>query len=146
METKDNISIAKAIYECFNKRDFKSTANLVDQNSELQIILFNQTFKGPKGMTQLLENWFIAFPDGKCEIKNVFGSGEYVSVELIGTGIQSGIFITPDGEQLTTNRKVSVPFNDRIRIRNGKIINSRSYFDLSTMMKQLGIVAETKYM
>jgi len=101
--------------------------------------------RGPEGMVQMLENWGKAFPDGKCNIKNIFGSGDYVTVEFMGTGKQSGTFQTPEGEFLTTNKKIEVPFCDVFKFRNGRIINFKTYFDYSTIMKQLGILPELKY-
>jgi steroid delta-isomerase-like uncharacterized protein len=145
MTIGDNLSIAREVYDCFNRKDFKAAAKLVDTKAELLIVPFNQTLKGPDGMAQMLGNWGKAFPDGKCNIKNVFCSGENVTVEFIGTGKQTGTFQTPDGEVLTTNKKVEVPFCDVFSIRNGKIVNFKTYFDYATFMKQLGVLPELKY-
>jgi len=142
---QDNISIIKEVYDCFNRRDFKATSKLIDNNAEFQNVPANMTFKGPDGFIQVLEGWRKGFPDSKIKINNIFGSGDMVVCEFTGAGTHTGPFMTPDGELMPTNKKLNLPFCDIIRLKNGKVISIRTYYDAVTIMKQLGIMPELKH-
>jgi ketosteroid isomerase-like protein len=145
MSSQDNKSIAREIYDSFNRREFKAASKLVDTNAELRIVPFGQTFRGPNGMIQMLENWYQGFSDGKCNVKNGFGSDEYVTVEFTGTGTNTGTLQSPEGDIMPTNKRVEVQFCDVYRIRNAKIVEFKSYFDNATMLKQLGVLPKLEH-
>lgn len=63
-------------------------------------------------------------------------------VEFMGRGTHTGPLHTPTGDVPATGRRVDLPFCDVHRIEDGKITNGRSYFDLATMMRQLGLMPE----
>ena len=86
-----------------------------------------------------------AFPDGRCDVTNIAASEDGAVVEFAGRGTQTGTFITPEGEIMPTGKRVDVPFCDVFKIKNGKIVSYNSYFDSSTMMKQLGLIPEMKH-
>lgn len=72
----------------------------------------------------------------------MIGSDDYAVVEFIGRGTNTGPLATPQVEVPATGHKVEIPFCDVHRIEDGKITNGRSYFDMATMMRQLGLLPE----
>lgn len=142
---QDNIAIVKEIYDCYNRRDFKATSKLIDNNAEFLNVPSNVTFKGPEGLQQILEGWRKGFPDSKITINNIVGSGDMVICEFTGAGSHTGPFMTPDGEFMPTNKKLSLSICEVTRLKNGKVINVRTYYDTGTIMKSLGIMPELKH-
>ena len=89
-----------------------------------------------------LERWAIAFPDGRAEEIETVDGGDTVVVCFTGRGTNPGPRATPAGEMAATGREARVRFCDVIEFENGKIARGRSYFDMATMMRQLGLTPE----
>jgi len=145
MSVQENLKIARGFYDEFNKRNFANVQKLVDDNAQFQIIPFNAKFSGKEGYLQLAQGWANAFPDGHCDINNIVAGEDWVVVEFAGRGTQTGPLMSPEGDIMPTGKSVDVPFCDVFKIKNGKIVSYNSYFDSSTMMKQLGLIPEMKH-
>ncbi len=145
MSVQDNLKIARGFYDEFNKRNFADVQKLVDDNAQFQIIPFNAKFTGKEGYLQLAQGWANAFPDGQCHITNIAAGEDSAVVEFAGRGTQTGPLMSPEGDIMPTGKSVDVPFCDVFKIKNGKIVSHNSYFDSSTMMKQLGLMPEMKH-
>ena len=142
---QQNTTIAKGIYNAFNSHDFVSGEKLIDDTAELTIVPFNMTLLGKPGYNQLSQGWANAFPDGYCDVTNIIASEEGYVAEFVGRGRHTGPLVSPEGQIMPTGRRVDVPFVEIVKIRNGKIVSLKEYFDISTMMKQLGLVPELKH-
>jgi ketosteroid isomerase-like protein len=66
---------------------------------------------------------------------------EGVVVEFRGRGTHTGPLANPAGDIRATGRKVDIPFCQVYRLKGGKIVSSRLYFDTATMMGQLGLLS-----
>lgn len=137
-----NAKIARAIYEGFNARDFDRSLASVAADCAWTNLPTGQSFSGPEGFRQNLEQWATAFPDGRAEDLHLIATDDYVVVEFMGRGTNTGPLATPQGELPATGRRVEMPLCDVHRIENGKITNGRSYFDMATMLRQLGLAPE----
>ncbi|MCU7526698.1 MAG: ester cyclase [Ignavibacteria bacterium] len=144
MSVQDNKSIVRNIYESYNRRDFNAAVKNVDSAGILTNIPANMTYKGPEGFKQFMKNWDEAFPDSKCEIKNIEAAEDFAICEFRGVGTHKGTLRTPDGDIQATGKHVDVPFCDVYHFKNGKIISSSSYYDVATFMKQLGVLTEQR--
>lgn len=144
MATHDNASIARTIYESFNNRDFDRAASLMANDVEWRDMPTGEVWHGPNGFKQSFQRWATAFPDGKCEITNLVCAGDWCTVEFIGRGTNTGPMAGPTGEMPATGRRVEVPFCDVFEIKNGKVTRGHSYFDMATMLQQLGLMPMTR--
>ena len=140
--TEENARIARMVLESFNARDFDQAVRVAANDIECVLIPFNTTQHGPQGYRDLLQNWATAFPDGQCEIRRVIADEQGASVEYIGRGTQTGPLQGPAGTIPPTGRRAEVAFCDVLEIERGKVRRTRSYFDSSTMMRQLGLLPE----
>jgi steroid delta-isomerase-like uncharacterized protein len=85
------------------------------------------------------QSWKRAFPDEHGTITGVYTSGNTVAIELTWEGTQSGPMATPDGQVLPpSNKPITVKSVEVIEIEDGKIKVLRHYFDLMTMLHQIG--------
>lgn len=135
----DSAALVRGLYDAYNIRDFDSGARLTTESAKLVNMATGETLTGPDGMRTFLKGWATAFPDSKVTIENLIASGDRVTVEFVGRGTNTGPLTTPMGEIQPTGRSVELRFCDVVELRDGKIQNLRSYFDLASMMRQLGI-------
>jgi predicted ester cyclase len=98
----------------------------------------NEQFRGPEGYLAYLRRWRSAFPDGWWELTalQLTGSGAVCESTFRGRHdrlLQIGGSLLP-----ATGLEVSLPMCDVFRIRNGRLVTIYSYFDLATLVQQLG--------
>jgi len=98
-----------------------------------------QRVKGVEEYLKSVQRWKTTFPDLKATVKSGFVSGDKVVVEVEWEGTQSGPFSGPFGPIAATNKRGSINAVLLFTIKNGKIIESRHYFDLLSVLMQLGI-------
>ncbi len=138
MSTQENVRIARAHYELFNRRDFDRCALLVAGCVEWTSVPSGRRFQGLSGYQRFVENWTIAFPDARVEILNLVAAEDWVVAEFTGQGTHRGRLAGLAGPLPPTGRRMHMPFCEVLQIRNCRIVNGRLYFDVATLMDQLG--------
>jgi steroid delta-isomerase-like uncharacterized protein len=89
--------------------------------------------------------WKQAFPDERGTITGAYTSGNTVAIELTWEGTQSGPMATPDGQELPpSNKRITVKSVEVIEIEDGKIKALRHYFDLMTLLQQIGAMDQAE--
>jgi steroid delta-isomerase-like uncharacterized protein len=86
----------------------------------------------------LLKGWKTAFPDLKTEVKNYYEAGDVIFAEVEWTGTHKGSLDTGFGSLPASNKTVRERGALIFKIKDGKFIESRSYFDVLGLMKQIG--------
>ncbi len=95
-------------------------------------VTFGEISHGSAEGGKFAASFFTAVPDLKLELVEAQVDGNHGSIQWILTGTDKGIFKT--GKQFRV-RGVSV-----IAINKGKISRSLDYYDLVTIMKQVGVL------
>ena len=137
-----NAETARRLYQTITDHDPEAGAALVADDAEWTDVPTGQTYRGKEGWRQQYHFWLGAFPDGQVEITNLVDGGDWVVIEYTGRGTNTGPLLTPEGELPATNRSVELPFCDVSHFSDGKFAGGRSYYDLASMMTQLGLGAE----
>ncbi len=88
---------------------------------------------------EISKAWKSAFPDLKATIKESFASGDSVVCELEWSGTQKGTLLGPFGSIPPTNRAGTLPAVLLLRFDGDRIRACHHYFDMMTMLTQLGI-------
>ena len=140
MSAQDTANLVRQVYDDYNDRQFDHAAGLVANDYAWTMIPTGQTFNGPDGMRQYLAAWDQGFPESKVEITNVVASGEHAVVEFTGRGVHTGPLQTPAGEIPATGKRVELQFCDVYQVRGGKLAGGRTYFDMASLMRQLGLI------
>lgn|SRR6266545_2740430 len=143
MADSDNISIARNLYEDWNKRDFDHLAGLVATDGEIVLVGSGTSFRGPDGARQFAQMWATGFPDGEVTIERAAASGNQVTIEQTGRGTHTGPLQSPGGDIPATGKSVTLQLCDVFEIENGKIKALRSYFDSASLLTQIGVMPET---
>lgn len=130
-----------SLLTAFNARDFDTLSRLVAPDYELLDVPSGTKLIGPEGQRQYWQTWSTAFPDGKIEdARHSVSPDGTVVTEFIGRGTQTGPLVALGGQQIpATGRRVAVPFCQIARVSGGRIVSAHVYYDLSTMLAQLGL-------
>ncbi|HKP52984.1 MAG TPA: ester cyclase [Chloroflexia bacterium] len=141
MTLQDNAQVVLDLYEAFNKREIAHAAStLIADSVEWVSVPFGTTFHGPEGYRQFVEGWATAMPDSTVDVTRVIVNGDSVVTEFTGRGTHTGPFITPAGEIPPTGRQVELQFCEVLQLRDGKVARGHSYFDSTTVLRQLGLI------
>ena len=136
----DPASVARQLYDNWNKRDFDASAAMTADDCVVTIAGSGEQFHGPDGAIEFGRRWADAFPDGRITIDNVIAASDHAVVQFRGSGTHTGTLRTPMGDIPATGKHVELRLCDVHRIADGKIQASTSYFDAAAMMAQLGLM------
>ncbi len=134
-----NVEIVQDTMDAFNDRDFLRVTKWLSEDLEFTEVANGRTFRGPAGSLEEYENWARAFPDGRTEVQNLQACGDWVFVEHIVKGTNTGPMPGPDGTEIPpTNAYIEIPSCDVIHLKDGQVIEGRTYFDLYAVKQKLG--------
>jgi steroid delta-isomerase-like uncharacterized protein len=127
---------------------FVAAFNSHDERALNALHADNIKFEAPGGFkahtaqeaTGYAKNWLKAYPDGKMTVRNEIVSAPWVVQEVVMEGTNSGPFESPTGTVQPTHKKVHSKGIQVLKIENGKITETRIYFDMLETMSQLGLI------
>ena len=86
-------------------------------------------------------NWQTAFPDSSAEVTCLIGNDDWVVVQHRGFGTQTGTLQVGGHEFAPTGRKMEMRVLDIVQYNaDHKAILIRNYYDMSSMIVQLGLL------
>jgi steroid delta-isomerase-like uncharacterized protein len=133
------VDVARESIECFNSGDFDRLRSLLADDSVEEELSTQRRLEGADAQVEAARGWKDAFPDGHGTIQGTYADGNTVTIELTWEGTQSGAMRTPDGQELpASNRRVTVKACQVMEIEDGRIKATRHYFDLMTLLQQVG--------
>jgi steroid delta-isomerase-like uncharacterized protein len=139
MSAQDVEAMVRAVYDAYNRNDFEAAVALHGADTETVVVPTGQVLPGHDGVRQYMGSWATAFPGSRVEVRNVVASDDGAVVEFVGRGVHGGPLQTPAGTIPPTGRTVEIPFCDVWRVRDGKLAGSHVYFDVLTILGQLGV-------
>jgi len=137
MNTTNNETLIRGLYDAVNRKDLDTIAALGAPNSEWLDVPFNLTSRGERAIIDPWKSWFDIFPDATCEVRSLVCLGDHVIAQGIGRGTQRGVFNSPAGTLPPSGRTMEVRFCDVYRLEQGKIARADSYFDFYSLLRQL---------
>jgi steroid delta-isomerase-like uncharacterized protein len=131
--------VARESIECYNAGDFDRLRSLLAEDFYEEELATQRRLEGADARIEAAQSWKRAFPDEHGTITGAYTSGNTVAIELTWEGTQSGPMATPDGQVLPpSNKPITVKSVEVIEIEDGKIKVLRHYFDLMTLLQQIG--------
>jgi steroid delta-isomerase-like uncharacterized protein len=138
-QSDDPIAVVRDNIEAFNQGDKERFRAQLAPDAVYREYATGREVHGAGEVTDVAFAWRDAFPDARGEITNVFASGDQVTLQITWTGTQTGALVSPSGTIPPTGKQVSIPAVEVITIRDGKPAATDHYFDLLTMLVQLGV-------
>jgi steroid delta-isomerase-like uncharacterized protein len=98
--------------------------------------------QGADEYVKAIKVWLTAFPDMKVKIKDTVVSGDSVVAELEWEGTHKAPLSGPMGTLPATGKSAKVRAMLAMRYDGDKIREARHYFDLMTLLTQLGVLPQ----
>ena len=133
------IEAAKAPSVAYGEMDWDKVKASVTPSFRYDEVATERKVEGIDEVVQLWKGWATAFPDSKPTFHDAHVSGNTVVLELSWKGTHTGPMVTPDGEVPATGKSVDLRAVQVNEIEDGKVASMRQYFDMATMMSQLGL-------
>ena len=144
VKAQDLIQISRSCIEAFNVADWTKIKDLVAAEGKYYEPATNRVIEGLPDMLEVWKGWKTAFPDLVGEVTDVFATEDRSVLEVLWRGTHRGMLKTPFGEFAATNK----PYTSRAAIvlefEGDRININRHYFDLLSILNQLGIEAPSK--
>lgn len=138
--SQENLQVVQSLYEFYGQKNVEAAAALVSDDFEWVVVPFGQTVTGKEGFKEMFGGFGIPFPDSTIKVKNSIAGDDCVVMEYDFTGTHNGPLTTPAGEIPATGQPINIPGCEVYQLRNGKITSLHTYFDVPTMMQQLGLM------
>jgi len=128
-----------------NAHDLDAATNVYASDAVAYDPMYPEPIRGRDGLRKDNAIFFRAFPDLRFEILTIVEKDERNgAAEIRMTGTHTGPLESPTGEEIPPTKKrielkgaVFGRLNDR-----GEIVEERRYYDVGTMLRQLGLAPE----
>ena len=134
------IEIAKAAVTAYNEKDWNKTRDMLAADAVYDEKATNRRLQGAGQIIEAFQGWASAFPDSKATFIREFASGDTVVLELVWKGVHTGPLQTPTGAIPASNKPIELPACEVFRVEGEKIKSSSHYFDMLTLLQQIGVV------
>ena len=132
------IKIAREQVDAFNTGDWERLQAGLAADARYHEFATQRKVEGPEKIVELFKGWKTAFPDAAGEVTNAVGSGNMAALEVTWTGTQTGPLETAEGTIPASGKRQETPAAIVFTFEGGKIKEDRQYFDLMTLLKQIG--------
>jgi steroid delta-isomerase-like uncharacterized protein len=144
MAAQQNVALAQSLLDLYNSRLSdpawldKSMAAFAE-DSEYIDVPSGATLQGPDGFRRLVLFFAETFPESRTELTNAFATEDQVVLEGIFQRTHTGPLHLPTEDLPTKGHSVGMRICEVIQIRNGKIVSFHTYYDMTTLLDQLGL-------
>jgi predicted ester cyclase len=140
MSEQENIKVAHSFFEAWNVNDLSKATPYEADNMKVDA----PGAPGPMTSEQSRkynQNFLSAFPGSKFEFLVDVVQGDYVVTNWKINGKHSGPLYSPSGTAIPpTGKTVTVVGSTTSLIKNGKLVHSSTFWDMSSLLAQLGLL------
>ena len=134
----DKIKLAKEGIEAFNDGDWERFAAPLSSDAVYEELATQRKVQGPAQIVEASKGWKEAFPDAKGTITKVTEGADTVVLEITWQGTHTGDLVSPMGVVPPSRKHVNLSAVQVVRFKGDKVIETRHFFDLMTMLAQIG--------
>jgi hypothetical protein len=148
MAAQENVALAWSLLNLGNNRQsdpawlekgmaaFAADAEYIDIPS-------GATLRGPDGHKRIALFFVENFPDSRVELTNAFATEDQVTLEGTWHWNDTGPLYLPSGALPSMRRPGELRACFVLQFRKGKIVSVHQYYDMLTLLEQLGLAPET---
>ena len=130
--------IIEDYFAAVNAHNVERIASLFTDDGIFEDVPWGIVHHGKEGVKANFSAEFAAIPDLKVERKTLFVAGDWAAAESVMTGTHTGDFpMLP-----ATGKSVSVRAASIIEMQGDKIKRNINYFNMASLMQQLGVMPE----
>ena len=132
------ITIAREQVDAFNTGDWERLQAGLAADARYHEFATQRKVEGPEKIVELFKGWKTAFPDAAGTVTSAVGSGNTAALEVTWKGTHTGPLETAEGTIPASGKRQETPAAIVFTFEGGKIKEDRQYFDLMTLLKQIG--------
>lgn len=138
MSQQSLIDRAKAPTLAYNEKNWDALKGTLAWDLAYDEIATQRNLRGSEEVIDAWKGWAVAFPDSTATFESAHVSDNTVTLELTWRGTHGGTLHTPGGDIPSTGKKIEMRACQVVEVADGKVIRMRQYFDLMTMLTQIG--------
>ena len=101
------------------------------------------TFKGREAIRDRLAMELAACPDVVHSVRSFVSDGNFFADEWTFAGTHTGPFVMPDGTEVPpTGKRLEVQGMEVVALRDGKIVLNTLYYDMLSVVAQMGLLPQ----
>jgi len=136
-------NVAKASVNAYNEKNWDKVRASLTPDCVYHEVATNRNARDVNDTLALWQGWAKALPDSRATFEGQFVSDSMVTLELTWRGTHSGPLMTPGGEIPATGRSIALKACQVIEVSGERAKAIRHYFDMGTLLHQLGVSHET---
>jgi len=140
MSEQENIKAAHAFFDAWNAGDLSRSESFEAEGFAAE----GPGAGGPMNKEQnrmYLQNFLTAFPGSKFEVWLTVAQGDYVVTHWKSVGTHAGPLHSPSGAAIPpTGKSVTLMGSTTSQVKNGKITHSWTFWDMASLLGQLGLL------
>ena len=136
----DGQTLVRSFHDIFNQRAWGRIDSVIAPEHRFLDVPFGATSTGTAGIREFFGLWADAFPDSRAEIHELHATDRAVTDLFTFKGTHTAPLRAPSGVIPATGKQVEVPGCFVFEHRGGKLTASRNYYDLTTILRQLGLM------
>jgi steroid delta-isomerase-like uncharacterized protein len=135
------VDTAKAPILAFNAKDWEAVRSSITPEFVYDEVATSRKAQGADEVIPLWQGWAEAFPDAEATFDNAVATDSTVLLEVTWRGTHKGPLQTPGGPIDATENRIDVRACFVVEMAGERIRQERHYFDMGTILQQLGITA-----
>ena len=137
-KSDEMVKLAREQIDAFNKGDWELLRGIHASDARYEEFGTERKVEGPEKIVELFKGWKTAFPDAVGTVTSAIASGNKAALEVTWTGTHTGPLVTAEGTIPASGKRQETPAAFSFTFENGKVKESRHYFDSMTLLKQIG--------
>ncbi len=138
----NKIDLAKKHLDALSRGDWAGYRGMMNDDAVYEEEATRRRVDTADKWVDVSKAWKSAFPDMKASVQECFASGDAVVCEVEWSGTHKGPLAGPMGTIAPTNRAGKLPAMLLFRFDGDRIRECHHYFDLMTMLAQLGVMPQ----
>jgi steroid delta-isomerase-like uncharacterized protein len=136
----DKVKLAKEGIDAFNEGDWERFKAPLNSDAVYEELATQRKIQGPDQIVEASKGWKEAFPDSKGTITKVTEGGDTVVLEITWQGTHTGDLVSAMGTIPPSQKRVKLAAVQVVRFKGDKVAETRHFFDLMTLLGQIGAV------
>ena len=142
MAEQDLIPSARGVVDAFNASDWEGYKTAMTSDCVYDEVGTSRILRGVDEIMQCFQEWKQAMPDVRGTVTNAWAISNTVVLEITWKGTHTGPLQGPSGIVPPTGKQQTTRAGWVLNFDGGKIKDSRHYFDMFSLMQQLGLLSQ----
>jgi steroid delta-isomerase-like uncharacterized protein len=137
-DTQGIEKVARGIVAAHSASDWSGVKKSLAPNSVYEEYGTQRRIEGADATVGALQAWKTAFPDVQGVVDKALVAGDTAALEVTWRGTHTGPLVTATGTLPASGKGFVLVTAWTMDVQGGQIQNSRHYFDILTLLQQIG--------